>query len=284
MPAGSYRFQLGSLVCTVFSDGYFSYPTSWFFPNADPGQVAHALYSRGSTMGSVLSPYTCLLIQTGRHVVLVDAGGGESSRTSGAIGARLEMEGIRARDVDTVVLSHAHPDHIGGTVDAFGRPAFRNARYVLSAAEWEFWTAGRTDLRHLRLPEDVRKQIEFTARRCLGALRFQVEPVEGETEIVPGVRAIPAAGHTPGHIAILLASGGQHLLHLGDAAVHPLHLEHPDWENGFDLAPPAALLTRRELLHRAVSEGMHLMAFHFPFPSVGQVATRGEGWSWKPGW
>jgi glyoxylase-like metal-dependent hydrolase (beta-lactamase superfamily II) len=285
MPAGSYRFQFGSLSCTVFSDGYFSYPTPWFFPNAGHGPLSQFLDGRQSFSGSIISPYSCLLIQTGRHVVLVDTGGGESTRTSGAIGARLEMEGIRPRDVNTVVLSHAHPDHIGGAVDAFGRPAFPNARYVLSEPEWEFWTAARTDLRALSVPDDLKKQIEFTARRALSVLRFQVEAISGEIEIAPGIRAIPAAGHTPGHLAILLSSGGQHLLNLGDAAVHPLHLEHPDWENGFDLARAQALATRRELLQRAISERMHVMAFHFPFPSVGTVEARsGSGWNWTPGW
>ena len=285
MPAGSYRFQLGSLACTVFSDGYFSYPTPWCFPNADPAQLAQVLDGRGATIGNIISPYTCLLVQTGRHVVLVDTGGGGSSRLSGAIVARLSAEGIRPRDVDTVVLSHAHPDHIGGAVDAFGRPAFRNARYVLGEAEWEFWTAARTDLRGLRVPDDFKKQIESTARRCLGALRFQVEPIDSETEIAPGVRAIPAAGHTPGHLAVLLSSGGQHLLNISDAAVHPLHLERPDWENGLDFARQESLATRRELLGRAFAERMHVMAFHFPFPSVGRIEARPEGgWNWTPGW
>lgn len=285
MPAGSYRFQVGSIGCTVLSDGYFSYPAPWFFPNADRASLLRTLESRRQPLDTVLSPYTCLLIQTGRHVVLVDTGGGGSSRTNGAIGARLEMEGIRPRDVDTVVLSHAHPDHIGGAIDAYGRPAFRNARYVIWESEWEFWTASRTDLDTLRLPEGLKRDIEFTARRCLGALRFQVEPIDCETEIAPGVLAIPAPGHTPGHLAVLLASDGQRLLNIGDAAVHPLHLEQPEWENGFDLAAGAAKATRSGLLRRAVSENMHLMAFHFPFPSVGKVAARdGAGWEWTPGW
>ena len=285
MPEGSYRFQVGSIGCTVLSDGYFSFPTPWVFPNADPDELARALEKRRAPQESVLSPYTCLLIETGRHVVLVDTGAGGFSPTSGALVARLEMAGIRPRHVDTVVLTHAHPDHIGGAIDARARPAFPNARYVISEIEWDFWTAGRTGLAGLRLPTDLKADMEFTARRSLGALRFQVEHIAGECEIVPGVRAIPAPGHTPGHLAILLSSDGQSLLNVGDAAVHPLHLEQPEWENGFDLSASAAIATRRQLLERAAAGKMHLMAFHFPFPSVGRVAESPRGgWEWSPGW
>ena len=284
MPEGSHRFQVGSISCTVLSDGYYSYPTSWFFPNADPADLARDLASHHLPGDDVLSPYTCLLIETGRHIVLVDTGAGENSRTSGAIQARLEMAGVRPKDVDTVILTHAHADHIGGAIDLCGRPAFPNARYVLSELEWEFWTGVRTDLSALRVPDAARQAINSLARRCLGVLRHQIEPIDREIEVVPGVVAIPAPGHTPGHLAVLIASEGQQLLNLGDAAVHPLHLEHPSWQNGFDLAADLALVTRRRLMERAVAGDMHLMAFHFPFPSIGRVAAGNGGWLWTPGW
>ena len=284
MPQGSHRFQVGSISCTVLSDGYVSYPLSWFFPNAEPGELLDALQRRHLSQESVLSPYTCLLIETGRHVVLVDTGAGEYSPTTGAIQARLEIAGIRPQDVDTVIVTHAHPDHIGGALDMIGRPAFPNARYVLSEIEWEFWTAARTDLRKLQLPEDAKAAIHSMARRALGPLRHQIEPIDCETEVVPGVTAIPAPGHTPGHLAVLISSEGQNLLNLGDAAVHPLHLEQPGWQNGFDLECDRAVATRRRLVERAVAADMHLMAFHFPFPSIGRVAAAGGGWQWTPGW
>jgi glyoxylase-like metal-dependent hydrolase (beta-lactamase superfamily II) len=284
MPEGSHRFQVGSVTCTVLSDGYYAYPAAWFFPNADPAELHRSLERHRLPLENVLSPYTCLLIETGRHIVLVDTGAGETSSTTGAIQARLDMAGIRSKDVDTVILTHAHADHIGGAIDPCGRPAFPNARYVLSEIEWEYWTAARVDPGPMRVPEAAKTSINSMARRCLGVLRHQVEPILRETEVVPGVVAIPAPGHTPGHLAVLIASDGQQLLNLGDAAVHPLHLEQPSWQNGFDLAPDRALLTRRWLMDRAIAGNMHVMAFHFPFPSVGRVAVNNGGWLWTPGW
>src|SRR5271157_5793859 len=285
MPEGSHRFEVGSIRCTVLTDGYASNPLEWFFPDADPGELAAALQNRGLPVDRVLSPYTCLLVETGRRVILVDTGGGPSTVTSGAIAARLELAGIRLKDVDTVVLTHAHPDHIGGAIDARGRPTFPNACYMISELEQEFWMTPRADLSGMRLPHDVKCSMQATARHCLAALHFQIEPIDRETEIAPGVRAIPAPGHTPGHLALLIASGGEQLLNLGDAAVHPLHLEEPRWQNGFDLAAERAVTTRQELLRRAAAGNMHLMAFHFPFPSVGRVAARSQGgWDWFPGW
>lgn len=288
MPTGSHRFQVGSITCTVLSDGYFSYPTTWFFPTAEPEALYRALDARRLPHDSVLSPYTCLLIETGRHVVLVDTGAGESLATSGAVPARLEMEGIRARDVDTVVLTHAHPDHIGGAVCTAARPArpvFPNARHIVSEFEIEFWMASHSPENCDRLPYDLQARMRAEARRCLDALRYHVEPIDRETAVAPGVTVIPAPGHTPGHLAVLIASGGMALLNMGDAAAHPLHLEHPEWENGFDAAPGTALETRRALAERAAAGNMHVMAFHFPFPSVGRIAARQQGgWEWTPGW
>jgi len=285
MPEGAHRFQVGSICCTVLADGYLSYPARWFFPNADPKELAHDLAVKRLPIETILSPCTCLLIQTGRYALLVDTGAGNSLSTTGAVYARLEMEGLRPRDVDTVVLTHAHPDHIGGAVDGRGRPAFPNARYVLAEAELEFWKAPRASLDGLPVPYHAKAAMAGEARRCLEAVRFQLEPVSQEAELAPGVRAIPAPGHTPGHLAILIASGSDKLLNIGDAAVHPLHLERPEWENGFDHDAPRAVATRRELLERSVAERMRVMAFHFPFPSVGRVAGRDAGgWSWSPGW
>lgn len=285
MPEGAYAFHIGAVCCTVLSDGYFAFPTPWVFPNAEPERLAEALDRRRQPHHAVLCPYTCLLIETGRHVAIVDTGAGQTTGATGAIVARLEVAGIRPRDVDTVILTHAHPDHIGGAVGAGGRPVFPNARHILGEAEAEFWTGPHPDLGSLRVPADVKVTLARSARRSIDALRFQIETIDGEREVLPGVRVVPAPGHTPGHLAVLIASENDRLLALGDAAVSPLHLEFQEWENGFDVSAATACETRHLLLERAASERMRVMAFHFPYPSVGQITPRsGAGWNWTPGW
>ena len=155
---------------------------------------------------------------------------------------------------------------------------------MLSESELEFWRRPNPDLAAVRLPVDVKAGMETVAKRSIEALQFHIETVDGEHEVVPGVRVFPAPGHTPGHLAILIESDGERLLHIGDAAVHPLHVEFPELHNGFDQNPEEAGRTRRELLETAASDRMRLMAFHFPFPSVGSV-TSGPGGAreWSPG-
>jgi glyoxylase-like metal-dependent hydrolase (beta-lactamase superfamily II) len=285
MPEGSCAFPVGTIRCTVLSDGYRSYPAEWFFSNADPLRLRQALARYRLPQETILSPYGCMLIETGRHVILCDTGAGPGAATTGAIVARLEMAGIRPRDVDTVVLSHAHPDHIGGTLTAAGQPTFPNARHILAEAEYEFWTGGPSRLRAMNVPDQFRSEALALAPGILHGIRHHLELIGGETAIAPGITAIPAPGHTPGHLAILVASGDDALLNIGDAVLHPAHLEEPGWRNALDLAAEEAARTRQTLLQRAAAGNMRVMGFHFPFPCVGRITALPEGgWHWEPGW
>jgi glyoxylase-like metal-dependent hydrolase (beta-lactamase superfamily II) len=282
MSGETYSFRIGSVQCLAVSDGSFSYPTNWFFSNVPQEDLERELRARQLEPDQIISTYTCLLIKTERNKVLVDAGAANLAPTTGELLRNLEKAGVKATEIDTVLLTHGHPDHIGGAIDAEGRPTFPNARYIMWKAEWDFWTATEIDLGAMAVPEEIKNLLRSTAQRCLPPLEKQMELLERETEIVPGVRAIPAPGHTPGHVVITVTSGGEGLLDLGDAVLHPVHLEQPSWQTAFDLVQDQAAKTRRQLLDRAAAEGMKVRAFHFPFPTLGQVVTRGKGWAWEP--
>ncbi len=282
MSGETYSFRIGSVQCVAVCDGSFSYPTNWFFSNVPQEDLERELRARQLEPDQIISTYTCLLIKTERNKVLVDAGAANLAPTTGELQRNLEKAGVKATEIDTVLLTHGHPDHIGGAIDAEGRPAFPNARYIMWKTEWDFWTAGEIDLGTMAVPEVVKNRLRSAAQRCLPPLEKQIELLERETEIVPGVRAIPAPGHTPGHVVIAVTSGREGLLDLADAVLHPLHLEQPSWQTAFDLEADQAAQTRRQLLDRAAAEGMKVRAFHFPFPTLGQVVTRGKGWAWEP--
>jgi glyoxylase-like metal-dependent hydrolase (beta-lactamase superfamily II) len=211
--------------------------------------------------------------------VLVDTGAGGLAPTTGRLLQNLQTEGIAPEDINTVILTHGHPDHIGGNTDAEGRPAFPNARYVIWKGEWEFWNSEQAEQ---GLDEHVRELLLSVARENLPPIQGKVDLLDREEEIVPGILAIAAPGHTPGHMALEISSEGEQLLCISDAALHPIHLEQPEWYPVVDFVPEQAVSTRRQLLTRAVARKALVLAFHFPFPGLGRVARKGEGWQWQP--
>jgi glyoxylase-like metal-dependent hydrolase (beta-lactamase superfamily II) len=184
-------------------------------------------------------------------------------------------------DIDTVILTHGHPDHIGGNTDAEGKPAFRNARYVMWKDEWEFWMS-EPDLAQLKVEEDIKQLMLMLARRNLPPIEGQLELVEREKEILPGIQAIAAPGHTPGHMVLAISSDSERLLYASDAILYPIHIERPDWYAAFDLEPEQAVTTRQQLIERVTAEKALMIACHFPFPGLGHVIQKGEGWQWQP--
>jgi glyoxylase-like metal-dependent hydrolase (beta-lactamase superfamily II) len=276
----STRFNVGEIECVALNDGTFSYPTAWLFSNVEQNEVENSLRERGFSASSVESPYTCLLIRSGKHRILVDTGADGLAPTTGNLLKNLAAEGVAPAEITEVVLTHGHPDHIGGALNADGQPAFTNARYIMSRTEWDFWNDPSV-LHDCAMDTHMKRLLVDCARKNLPPLKAQTELFDGEKEIAPGVRAVPAPGHTPGHVAMLISSCNAQLLHMADAALHPLNLEFPTWRNVFDLDPGQAAETRARLFDRAVTETMTALAYHFPFPGLGSVKRQGSAFRWE---
>ena len=244
----------------LISDGEGGLPLDMMFGDAAEQARAPAAARLGAD-GRLGVPYGCLLVRTPDAVVLVDTGLGPHDHPmgghAGGLESALAAEGVAPADVGVVVITHSHLDHIGGLCEE-GRPRFGAARHVMARAEWEWWP----------------HQDDPMADQQLGPIELAglLDLVDAPAEPVPGVRLLPAPGHTPGHLAVELGGAG---LFLADAAIDVLHIEHPDWPMTFDEDPAQSEATRRELLGRAADEGLLVTASHVR--AAGTVERAGGG-------
>jgi len=262
------RFWVGLIECRVVSDGIGLCSREQLFTGVADEDLAALIKDQPDENGMIRSPYHCLLIRSEDRLVLIDAGLGQLAHEMGVPAGRLHESlralGVSPSDVDLVLISHAHPDHIGGlTWDAGnGRaPTFGSSSHYFWRSEWEFWTS---EERLAELPE----LLAGPARLHLPVLQEAglVETVEEEIDVLPGVRLLPAPGHTPGHMAVAITSGGEGAIYLGDAVTHESNFEHPDWVSAADLLPSLAVRTRRQLIERARREGSLIVGFHLATP------------------
>jgi glyoxylase-like metal-dependent hydrolase (beta-lactamase superfamily II) len=271
----TYSFDVGAIHCTAVKDGDAIYYGDEYVVNAPEAEVTGALARHGHAPDAIPSPYSGLLVDTGATRILIDTGAGDLTPKVGHLGENLHVAGIDPDSIDALIVTHGHPDHLGGNVGADGQPAYPQARLVMGRREWDYWT-DETELARLN------PLMGEWSRKNLGPLRDRVELVDGDAEIAPGVHVLDSPGHTPGHIAISIRSADQELLYVSDAALHPIHLEHPDWRPVWDQDAVNALASKRRLFDHAAAERALVLAFHFPpFPSLGHVEKHGSGWHWE---
>jgi glyoxylase-like metal-dependent hydrolase (beta-lactamase superfamily II) len=276
MDTESYQFKVGDFECICLSDGSHDYPPQNFFANVPKEQIEELLRQRNLPTDHITTPYTYLYVNTGEHRVLVDMGAGNLLPTTGRLVKNMKAAGIEPGEIDTVIITHAHPDHIGGTLDDEGNPVFPSARYFIWKDEWDFWFS---ESAFAKAPELFVK----IARKNLEPIKDRMSFLDHESEILPGICVIAAPGHTPGHMVVSFSSGDEQLLYIGDTVLYPLHLEHPDWTPIYDILPEKAAASKRRIFDHAAAEKAWVIGQHFPpFPSLGHVIKKEKGWQWQP--
>ncbi len=190
--AAFYRFRLGNFRAISISDGIITVPAALFATNASPEQLEQVLRDSFQS-ASVTAHCNVLFVDTGRNKVLIDPGSGTlSGPTAGRLQANLITLGIRPAEIDTIIITHAHYDHIGGVADATGKLFFPNARYFVSQIEADFWTDPKVSLPKMKLDEALKKQMIAAAQKHLGIIQARMTRFAVNQEIIPGFSAIPA--------------------------------------------------------------------------------------------
>ncbi|MDD5700752.1 MAG: MBL fold metallo-hydrolase [Dehalococcoidales bacterium] len=275
----SFRFRLGSFECLAVLDTVDPMQLTDFFPNIPTADIQNLADQYRIPLASRFE-ITSLVVKTGRNTVLMDTGFQTGLRpNAGMLIPNLQAAGVSCRDIDTVILSHGHPDHIGGNVDSRLQPNFPSARHVINKKEWDFWASG-PELKQFN--DGMRQEMLECVRKNLLTLKDRVSVANSGMDIIPGFQYIDAPGHTPGQAALLVSSGTEQLIFVADIFHNVLQLARPDWSSSLDLDPEQAAETRKQILHRAVSTNALIFASHFPFPAIGRIVKEDDVHLWQP--
>ena len=281
--AGWYRFALGDFECTVVSDGPmidYSKVTD-MFPNADPEEVLKLRRDNFLPTENSIFPQNALVVNTGTKLVLIDTGMGSSDLAGpdcGKLLTNMRAAGIDPKDIDLVLLTHAHPDHCFGMVNDDGQKNFPNAGVSLTETEFNYWT----DEAKLSQP-GVPALIAGGARKNILPYADRLSFAVDEKEVVPGITAISTPGHTVGHCIYIVESQGQKLANIGDLCHDYIgELGHPDWKFLYDDDPDLAVKTRVRMFAEFAREETAILGYHFPWPGYGHIRAEKNGYVYVP--
>ena len=275
-----FRRKVGEIEVLAISDGTLEVPLSFTLPETPMPEVTSLLNAYGLPPGGMPMQTNVTLLKTGNEVILVDAGSGPHFQpTAGKLAENMEAAGIDPRSVTKVVLTHGHADHLWGVFDDFDEEQFPNARYVLSAREWNFWT-------HPDTPTSVPDWLQGIARgsaRILKQLEAKVDLRREGDAIAPGVTYFDTNGHTPGHASVHIESAGERLLIAGDVLSHPaVSFARPDWPMGNDLDRVRGAAVRKRLADQLATDRLAFVGFHLPWPGHGVVERSGSAYRFVP--
>ncbi|MBR0717137.1 MBL fold metallo-hydrolase [Bradyrhizobium liaoningense] len=279
-PSYFYRFDLGNTEVTVVSDGPLLLgPPKGTFIGVPDDAVKKMLSDNFLSPENVMLEQNSPIVNTGDKLILFDTGMGTAKNfgpTTGRQQKSMKEAGIKPEDIDAVVFSHAHIDHIGGVVGEDGNVLFPNAQYYIAQSDFDFWTdEGKAG--------GPLKDFVLHARKNLLPVRDRLVFYKDGQEFLPGVQAIAAPGHTIGHTIFMVTSNGKSFAFLGDLTHHPiLLLEKPRMQFSYDTDPAQAAETRVKLLDMIAAQKIPVMAYHYAWPGVGHIAKTGEGFHYYP--
>jgi glyoxylase-like metal-dependent hydrolase (beta-lactamase superfamily II) len=279
-----YRYKLGDFEMTNVLDSFSVRDGlgSVHGGGAAPGEVEALAKMNNIDPSRFEHPFVPVLVNTGKQLILFDTGNGTLAKDNealkgripdGHLVARMAQAGYKPEDVDIVAFTHCHPDHVGANFTG-GKPTFPNARYVINAAEFDYWKKGENI-------SDARKPTKFQFEKLVAPLADKMTFIKPGDEIVSGIRAVDCAGHSAGLTGYHIESGGRNLLLWGDTCLHYLcGVQRPEWTIGFDDDQQKAVATRKRILAMAAAEKLMVVGFHMPFPSIGWILSTPTGYRW----
>jgi len=278
---GFYRTKVGAFEVTALLDATSTFDLHWL--KAEPATLQPLAAKQFQPADKIAGTVSAFLINTGRQLILVDTGAGGfwGGEAFGYLTRNLRASGYRPEQVDIVLLTHLHADHVGGLRNADGKRKFPNATVSMLQADSDFWLSKEIAAKAPPEAKEFFDLAQASAKPYQAAGKWK--PIAPGEEIVPGVRSRPIVGHTPGHTGYEVTSNGQSLLIVGDAVhVAQIQLERPDIGVVFDLDGTAADKSRAELFDEVARRGQLIGGPHLPFPSLGRLRREVASYLWIP--
>jgi glyoxylase-like metal-dependent hydrolase (beta-lactamase superfamily II) len=279
--AGFYRYKIGDFEVTAITDGVWTPDVSTnLVPNASLPDIQKTLIDQFQRTDKLAIPFTPMMVNTGSKLVLIDTGSaGLFTPTAASFMDNFTAAGFDPKQVDIVLISHFHGDHINGLRTKAGDLTYPNAEIKVPAVEWTHWM---DDAKMASTPEAARGNFN-NSRRVFGSVAKDVVRFDAGKKVAPGITSVAAYGHTPGHTGFVISSGKETMMTIVDAVNNAyVFLRHPEWHLSFDADKALAVETRKKLLDQAVSDKMLVAGYHWPFPAAGHISKEGSGYRLYP--
>ncbi|RWD80095.1 MBL fold metallo-hydrolase [Mesorhizobium sp.] len=279
---GFYKYKVGSLEVTAVYDGIWRKPHDpAFIKDVSVDDTKAALAKAGLITDFMPIPLTVVVLRMNGRTIMMDAGSGVGQWQANAthLPANMKAAGIDYKAIDTIMISHFHPDHVWGLMEkGTNAPVFPNAELIVNATEYNWWT---DPSRLVKLPEGRKPAGKRIAENFPKWKNWKL--VEDGTEVVPGIRIMAAPGHTPGHSVYHVDAGSEQFLVSADTMYVPALLApHPEWQGAYDQDGPMAIATRHKLIDQVIADNVRICGSHFPFPGTGSFVKDGNAYAFTP--